>query len=103
MVSEHPFSLGAQLRFICEVVTIGEPTRPPRIVPSMRPGAASVQVIAYLRKDGGFRMACEIRQATGRSHAAVSWALLFLRSRGMVECVPDCSRNQRYLRYRARQ
>lgn len=102
MVSEPPFSLGAQLRSICGVALLGKPTRPPRIVPSMRPGAASVQVLAYLKEGGGFKMACEIRQATGRSHAAVSWALLFLRSRGLVVCVADYSRNPRYLRYRAK-
>lgn len=47
-------------------------------------------------------MACEIEDATGRSHANVSWALLFLRARGLVDCVPDLARNSRYLRYRAK-
>ena len=43
----------------------------------------------------------EILRGTGRTHSAVSWALLFLRRIGMVESVPDYKRNLRYLRYRA--
>lgn len=64
---------------------------------------ASMAVLKYLRGEGGeYRTAADILQGTGRSHSAVSWALLFLRRIGIVESVPDSRRNKRYLRYRAR-
>lgn len=63
---------------------------------------ASMAVLKYLRVEGEYRVAAEIIQGTGRSHSAVSWALLFLRRIGLVESVPDSRRNPRYLRYRAR-
>ena len=63
---------------------------------------ASMAVLKYLRDEGEYRTAAEILHGTGRSHSAVSWALLFLRRIGRVESVPDSRRNQRYLRDRAR-
>lgn len=42
----------------------------------MREGCAAIDVLAFLRSDPVFRMESEILQATGRSHSAVSWALL---------------------------
>lgn len=63
---------------------------------------ASAAVLKYLRSELEYRVAAEIIKGTGRSHAAVSWALLFLRRIGLVESVPDSLRNQRYLRYRAK-
>lgn len=42
----------------------------------------------------------EIIGATGRSHAAVSWALLYLRDQGLIDAFPDTQRNPRFLRYR---
>ena len=36
----------------------------------------------------------------GRSHAAVSWACLYLRDQGLIHAVTDGARNHRWLRYR---
>ena len=63
---------------------------------------ASMAVLKYLRGEEGYRTTAEILHGTGRSHSAVSWALLFLRRIDLVESVPDSRRNPRYLRYRAR-
>lgn len=76
--------------------------RKPRPIEVMRDGSATAAVLEYLRLEPVFRMEAEIRAATGRSHSAVSWALLVLRARGYVLCVPDVVRNSRYLRYRAK-
>jgi len=39
-------------------------------------------------------------RATGRTHAAVSFALMYLRDQGLIEAFPDAARNPRYYRYR---
>ncbi len=67
----------------------------------MRDGGSSKAVLDYLREAGEYRRAFEIRQHVRRSHAAVSWALIFLRRVGAIECAPDAVRHARYLRYRA--
>lgn len=72
---------------------------PRRPAGEIRPGGASEAVLDYLVAVGGFRTEAQIRFATGRSHAAVSWALLFLKGRGLVKAVPDVARNTRYCRY----
>ena len=74
----------------------------PRTVSVMREESATSAVLEYLRQEPVFRMEAEILAATGRSHSAVSWALLVLRKRGYVLCVPDVIRNSRYLRYKAK-
>lgn len=72
-----------------------------RLAGVMREGGSSRAVLAYLQSAGGYRAVCEIRQHVRRSHAAVSWALIFLRKIGAIECAPDVVRHARYLRYRA--
>lgn len=42
----------------------------------------------------------QIMVHTRRSTKSVCWACLYLTSRGLVESVPDASRNPRYRRYR---
>jgi DNA-binding transcriptional ArsR family regulator len=68
---------------------------------AMTADGASSAVLRYLRGASGTKTEAEILRGTGRTHSAVSWALLFLRRLGMVESVPDYKRNLRYLRYRA--
>lgn len=99
---DPPFTLADQIRTAGNVARLGAAKRPPRLLRPMQATAASSQVLAFLREDGKYLRACEIISGTGRTHAAVSWALLFLRARGLIERVPDSARNARYLRYRAR-
>lgn len=73
--------------------------RPPGVI---REGSATAAVLALVRaRRGIFMTHAQIVATTGRSAKSVDWALLFLRSQGLVECVPDAARNSRYLRYRA--
>ena len=77
--------------------------RPPGVI---REGSASAAVLAFLLSSGRFHGEASIRFATGRSHSAVSWALLYLRGLGLIVAAPDTRRdgrnaNARYLRYRA--
>ncbi len=76
-------------------------TRRSKLAGVMRDGGSSQAVLEYLQSAGGYRAVCEIRQHVPRSHGAVSWALIFLRHIGAIECAPDVVRNARYLRYRA--
>lgn len=73
--------------------------RPPGVI---REGSATAAVLALLeatpRRWWEFR---HILDAIGRTDKATCWALLYLRERGLIECVPDAGRNSRYLRYRA--
>ena len=77
------------------------PVRRSRLAGVMRDCGSSKAVLDYLREAGEYRRAFEIRQYVRRSHAAVSWALIFLRRVGAIECAPDVVRHSRYLRYRA--
>ena len=72
--------------------------RPPGVI---QPGGASEAVLQILSATPGrFFTAQQLIQATGRSHAAVSFALLYLRDQGRIEAFPDTARNPRFLRYR---
>jgi len=53
------------------------------------------------RKAGVWWTRGQIMAGTRRSEKAVNWALLYQRSQGHIECVPDGARNPQYLRYRA--
>lgn len=59
-------------------------------------------VLAYLCGQHEYLRQHEIREGTGLRHSAVCWALLYLRTHGFVDVVPDSARNPRYLRYRAK-
>ena len=76
-------------------------TRRSKMAGVMRDCGSSKAVLDYLQSAGDYRRACDIRQHVRRSHAAVSWALIFLRKLGAIECAPDVVRHARYLRYRA--
>jgi len=78
------------------------PVRRSRLAGVMRDGGSSQAVLEYLQSAGGYRAVCEIRQHVPRSHGAISWALIFLRHIGAIECAPDVVRHARYLRYRAK-
>ncbi len=73
--------------------------RPPGVI---RLGSATEATLLFLRDAAPRWLAFhQIQAGTGRSRVAVSWALLYLRSQQLVECVGDAARNPRYLRYRA--
>ena len=72
--------------------------RPPGVI---QPGSASEAVLHILRSNPGRFYVCEhLIKETGRTHAAVSFALLYLRDQGRIEAFPDAARNPRFLRYR---
>jgi hypothetical protein len=72
--------------------------RPPGVI---QPGSTSEAVLQILGSSPGrFFTAQQLIQETGRTHAAVSFALLYLRDQGRIEAYPDAARNPRFLRYR---
>ena len=72
--------------------------RPPGVI---QPGSASEAVLQILSASPGRFFTCkQLIRATGRTHAAVSFALLYLRDKGRIEAFPDAKRNPRYYRYR---
>lgn len=74
----------------------------PRPAGVIRDGSATQAVLVFLRKHPKqFFSHIQIVTATGRSYKSVNWAMLYLRSQDLVECVSDAQRNPRYLRYRA--
>ena len=96
----------SQLALIAEKRAVGLGLQTPRYNPRpagvIREGSATDAELAILAaRRGMFMSHAQIAKATGRSIKAVDWALLYLRSQGLVECVPDAARNPRYLRYRA--
>jgi hypothetical protein len=73
----------------------------PRPAGVIRDGSATAAVLIFMTsRKGVFLTHAQIVKGTGRSAKSVDWALLFLRSQELVECVPDAARNPRYLRYR---
>ena len=96
------FGLAHQLSAAACNPAVLSPVRRSRLAGVMRDGGSSQAVLEYLQSAGGYRAVCEIRQHVPRSHGAVSWALIFLRHIGEIECAPDVVRHARYLRYRAK-
>ena len=94
------FSLGHQLLSIPAPVPQRERFNP-RPSGVIRDGSASDAVLQFLRVAGGFKTEAQIIWKVGRSHAAISWALLYLRRQGLVEARPDLTRSSRYKKYRA--
>ena len=75
--------------------------RPPGVI---QPGSASDLILRILSESPGRFFTCEqLIKETGRSHAAVSFALLYLRDQGLIEAFPDAARNTRFLRYRIKE
>ena len=74
---------------------------PPGVILS---GSASDAVKRYLEANPGkFFNRRQIIHATGRTMKSVDAALLFLRSLGLIDVIPDAARCSRYLRYRIRE
>lgn len=71
--------------------------RPPGVI---REGSASDAVLKFMRESPGMKSEAAIRWATGRSHSAVSWALMYLARQGLIESRLDPVRNSRYRKYR---
>lgn len=83
---------------------LNAPRYNPRPAGVIREGSATAVVLSFmLTRKGMFMTHSQIVKGTGRSAKSVDWALLFLRSQQLVECVPDEARNPRYLRYRCLQ
>ena len=73
--------------------------RPPGVI---REGSATDEVLKLLSAyPGRFFSYAEIRaRCRHRSHAALSWGLIYLKRMGLVQVVGDDARNPQYLRYR---
>lgn len=72
--------------------------RPPGVI---RPGSASDLILRILSESPGRFFTCEqLIKETGRTHAAVSFGLLYLRDQELIDAFPDAARNPRFLRYR---
>ena len=72
--------------------------RPPGVI---QPGSASDLILRILSESPGRFFTCEqLIKETGRTHAAVSFGLLYLRDQELIEAFPDAARNPRYMRYR---
>lgn len=73
--------------------------RPPGVI---RDGSATDAVLKVLRAHPArFFTAGQLIVLTGRSHAAVSWALIYLRRNRLVNVTGDGARQSNYLRYQA--
>lgn len=73
----------------------------PRPAGVIRQDSASDAVLSYLEaRPGRWFTSAELIASTGRTHAAVSWALVYLRSLDVIEAAADEARNPRYNRYR---
>lgn len=71
--------------------------RPPGVI---REGSATDAVLLFLKSNPRrYYTNGQLMEATGKSHAAVSWALLYLRDKGLINSIPDDERNALYLRY----
>lgn len=72
--------------------------KPPGVI---QPGSATGAVLAFLQsRPSQFFSRAQLLWHTKRSGKAVDWAMLYLRSQGLVEVISDAARNPRYLRYR---
>lgn len=73
--------------------------RPPGV---LHAGSASSALLQILRANPTtYYTHGRLMELTGRSHAAVSWGLKYLREHGLVRTVGDTSRNERWLKYAA--
>jgi hypothetical protein len=72
----------------------------PRPKGTIQKGSATDAVLDFLTKSPGLKTEAQICWATKRSHSAVSWALIRLRSWKRIDAIEDPSRNSRYFRYR---
>ena len=91
---------------VSQIVTRDEPDSPAdsaqSAVPGLITGGGPWRVLLLLRARNGFVTERDVREALGMEHPSACWALLALRRRGLIDCVPDTARNARYLRYRAK-
>lgn len=69
---------------------------------TIQQGSATEAVFAFLLESTRFFTHAQICFKTGKSHSAVSWALIKLRNRKRIEVIEDATRNSRYFRYRAK-
>lgn len=90
-----------------QLVAAGPEPKPERQNPHpsgvvIREGCAPAAVLAFLLAKCGMLLThAQIVKGTGHSTKSVDWAIFFLRTQGLMECVRDAAHNSRYLRYRA--
>jgi hypothetical protein len=98
-----PFGFLQQLQQAAAVTSTkpARKTHNPRPPGKPQPGSATTAVLAELQRTGAALSEAQIRWVTGRSHSAVSWALLRLVGWGLVAKIADPNRHARYFRYRA--
>lgn len=86
-----------------ERVEVSPPPFNPRPAGVIRDGSATETVLEWMRTrdPAAWWTRGQIMAGTRRTEKSVNWALLYLRSEGYIECIPDGSRNPQYLRYRA--
>lgn len=91
---------------VSQIVASDEPSKQAdnaqSAVPGLITGGGPWRVLRLLRSRSGFVTERDVREALGMEHPSACWALLALRQRGLIDCVPDTARNARYLRYRAK-
>lgn len=75
----------------------------PRPLGVIQKGSTTDEILQFLTKNKDRFFTCEqLMKASGRTHSAVSFSLIYLREQKLVETVQDEQRNSRYLRYRAK-
>lgn len=98
----NPFSWAVNQLANVQRVERKVPTFNPRPPGVIHAGSSSEAVLQILRAQPKvFFTHGKLMELTGKSHAAVSWALKYLRKQGLVKTIGDTSRNERWLRYRA--
>ncbi len=76
----------------------------PRPAGVIRNGSATHAVLAcFQARPGTFLTMQALKALCGHTDKAINWALLFLRTQGLISAQPDAARNERCLRYRLNQ
>jgi len=76
----------------------------PRPAGVIRNGSATHAVLAcFQARPETFLTMAALQSQCAHSEKAINWALLFLRTQGLISAQRDAARNERYLRYRLNQ
>ena len=98
----NPFSWAVNQLANVQRVERKVPTFNPRPPGVIHAGSSSEAVLQILRAHPKvFFTHGKLMELTGKSHAAVSWALKYLRKQGLVKTIGDTARNERWLKYAA--
>ena len=81
-------------------LNLTQPRYNPRPAGVIRQGSASELALIVLRAaHGQYLTHAQIKQRTGCTQKALSWALIYLHSQHLIDRTSDESRNSRYCRY----